>query len=239
MACVLGYSNLIDSATLSGTWTNTANLKTRYLAQKATAGAGAYLDIDLGSAQSIGLLALVSTSITTGTITITAGTSPGGSTLYNSGALSIYTGTDFAKSFTVVSARYWRIATSAGGTIGRVFIGPTFKPTNNIDWNPSIAVESKTGILESLGGPEYFDERPNRRIMTSQWSWLTDAEAYNVLLAIQRSHDVSREVYLILEDTDTSYRGSTNFLARFRTLSPVEWPYLSIHSCGIELGELL
>jgi hypothetical protein len=239
MALVLGYGNLIDSATLGGTWTNTANLKTRYLAQKAAAGAGAYLDIDLGSAQTIGLVALVSETIASGTITITAGTSAGGSTLYNSGALSIYSGTDFAKSFTDVSARYWRIATSAGGTIGRVFIGPAFKPVNNIDWNPSIAVESKTGILESLGGPEYFDERPNRRLFTGQWSWLGDAEAWTVLLAIHRSHDVSREVYLIQDDLDASYRGSTNFLARFRTLSPIEWPYLSQHAVGVELGELL
>ena len=57
MATVIGYGNLIDAATLAGTWTNTANLKNRYLAQKASAGAGAYLDINLGSAQSIGLVA--------------------------------------------------------------------------------------------------------------------------------------------------------------------------------------
>lgn len=255
MTCVLGYSNQIDTATLSGGSWNASypltNLQNRYLSQKARTAnalsASSVINLDLASAQSIGVVALISHNFSAAATVRIQGSSAADQSvaLYDSTAETIYSGTDYAKSFTAVSARYWRISISDTGNssgyvqLGRVFIGWRFSPTNNIDWNPTLAVESKTAILESLGGPEYFDERPNRRLFTGQWSWLSDPEAYNVLLAIQRSHDVSREIYLIQDDTDINYRGTTNFLARFRQLSPVEWPYLGQHTCGVELGELV
>lgn len=237
MATVIGYGNLIDSATLAGTWTNTANLKTRYLAQKASAGAGAYLDINLGSAQSIGLVALVAETLTSGTVTITAGATQGATT-FNSGALSVYAGNDFAHTFAAVSYQWWRISVSAAGTIGRVFIGPRYKPTFGTDWSPSIQIESRTQISEALGGQEYFDARTQRRVWRGKFSWLNDAEAYQ-WYAIQQAQDVSGEVYLIEDDADTTYRGQRNFLGRLRTLDAIEWPYANQHSVGLEIAELL
>lgn len=237
MSTVIGYGNLIDTATLAGTWTNTANLKNRYLAQKASAGAGAYLDIDLGSAKSIGLVALIAKTITSGTVTITAGSSQGATT-FNSGALSVYSGIDFAHTFAAVSHRWWRIAVSASGTVGRIFIGPRYLPEANIDWNASIQIESRTQTSESLGGQEYFDARASRRVWRARFSWLNDSEAYQ-WLAVQQAQDVSGEVYLIEEDTDTTYRGQRNFLGRLRTLDAIEYPYLSTHAVGLEIAELL
>lgn len=238
MATVIGYGNLIDSATLSGTWVDAANIKNRYLAQKATAGTGAYLDIDLGSAQSVGLVALIADTITSGTVTITAGTAVGGATLYSSGAVNIYTGSDFALTFASISARYWRISISAGGTIGRVFIGPRFRPTNNIDWSPTLSIESKTAITEALSGPEYFDIRPSRRVWQGKWSWLSEAES-QTWLTVERTLDTAGEVYLIYDDLDTTYRGTRNFLGRLRTLGPIEYPYVNQYSTAIEVSELL
>lgn len=238
MAAVIGYGNLINSATLGGTLTNAANLKTRYLTQKATAGAGAYLDIDLGAAKSIGSIAAISHTQASGAITIVGGTSAGNSSIYNSGALNIYTGSDFAVTFANVSARYWRITFSAASTIGRIFIGPRFKPVNNIDWSHTLEVESKTGISEALGGPEYFDIRPNRRVWRGAFSWLNAAEA-STWLDVQRTQDVAGEVYWYEDDTDTTYRGQRWFYGRLRTLSAIEYPYLSTYKTGIEIGELL
>lgn len=237
MATVIGYGNLINTATLAGTWTNTANLKTRYLAQKATAGAGAYLDINLGSAQSIGLVALLAETLAGGTVTITAGAAQGATT-YNSGALSVYSGADFAHTFAAVSHQWWRITVSAAGTIGRVFIGPRYRPAYNIDWSRSIQIESRTQVSESLDGQEFFESRPSRRVWRAKFSWLNDAEAFQ-WYAIQQAQDVSGEVYLIDDDADTTYRGQRNFLGRLRTLDAIEYPYLSTHAVGLEIAELL
>lgn len=255
MSTVLGYSNQIDNSTLSGGSWNASypltNLKSRYLSQKARTtnalAASSVINIDLGSAQPIGVLALVAHNLTTSaTVRVQGAANSGQSpTLYDSTALLAYSGSDYAITFDNTIARYWRVSISDTGNpvgyiqLGRIFLGPRFRPTADIDWTPSISVESKTGVMESLGGPEYFDERPNRRLFTAKWSWLTETEAYNVLLAVQRSQDVSREVYLIMDDASTTYRGEKNFLARFRQLSPIEWPYRVAHACGVEVGELL
>lgn len=230
MAAVIGYSNKIDSATLSG-WSNNANLKTRYLTQKATASGA--LDIDLGSAQSIGLVALVACSGIS--MTVTAGSSVGGSNLY-SGSVSGYGGPDTALTFPAVSARYWRI--TASGSVGRVFIGPRFAPTWGTDWSPSIQVESRTNVIEALSGPEYFDSRPNRRVWRGHFSFLTEAEGMT-WLGVQQTLDVSGEVYVIDDDDSTSHRDKRNFYGRLRTLDSIEWPYRSERAVGVEIGELL
>jgi hypothetical protein len=68
---------------------------------------------------------------------------------------------------------------------------------------------------------------------------MTDNEAYSTYIAIMRGTDISREVYLLEDDSDTAYRDQRSFLGRFRTLSPIEWPYVSQHAVGVEVGELL
>lgn len=239
MAAVIGYGNLIDTATLGGTFTDLANLQTRYLAQKANAGAGAYLDIDLGSAQSIGVVAVIAHTQASGTIRVQGGTSVGSGSAYDSTALTIYSGSDYAITFAPASARYWRITCSTASTIGRIFIGPRFTPAGtNIDWGGALELETKTQVQESFSGMEFFDERIKRRIWRGAFSWLTPAEA-STWLALQRAMDISREVYWIEEATDTTYRGDRWFLGRFRQLSAIEYPYLNIHKVGIEIGELL
>jgi len=257
MTAVVGYSNQIDAASLSGGSWNASypltNLKNRYLAQRArstnaTTGA-TVIDIDLGSAQSIGLVALVAHNLSAAATVRIQGSSSASQTpsLYDSTAETIYTGgTDYAKTFTAVSARYWRISINDTGNtagyveIGRIFIGLRFKPaTTNIDWGESLGIQSRSNVQESISGHEFFEQRPSRRVWTAKWSWLTDSEALISLHTIMDAMDVYYEVYLIADDTDTSYRAQRNFLGRFRQLSPIEYPYLSVHACGVEISELL
>lgn len=256
MATVIGHSNQIDLATLSGgTWNAAyplASLKTRYLAQKARTSnalaASSVIDLDLLSAQAIGVVALVAHNLTSAATVRIQGSSAASQTpvLYDSTAQTIYTGgPDYAKSFTPVSARYWRIsivdtANPAGYiALGRVFIGPAFAPAAGLAWGPGLAVESKTNVAEALGGMEFFDTRPNRRVWTGELAWLSDAEAWALWHPIQRAMDVYNEVYLIEDTADTAYRAQRNFLGRLRQLSPIQWPYVNQHACGVEIAELL
>lgn len=255
MACVLGYSNQIDNATLSGgSWNASypvSNLKNRYLWQKARTNnalaASTILNLDLGGLQRIGVVALCRHNLSdTATVRIQASSSPTMSPLlYDSGDELIYLGLDYAKAFARVEARYWRITildtSNVNGYVelGRVFIGWRFSPVNNIDWNASFSIDSTTNVVSALAGPEYFDERPNRRVWQGKWSWLDDYDAYRVMLTIQRQQDISREVYLIEDDADTTYRDLRWFLGRFKQLSAIEWPYLNQHSVGVEISEVL
>lgn len=255
MATVLGYSNQIDFATLSGGSWNASypltNLQNRYLSKAARSNnlllASTTFSLDLGQLQKIGLVALVSHNLTRNSlIKIQAASDSGFAViLFDSGNQLSYLGSDFAFTFPQIEARYWRISIYDPDNvhgyveIGRVFIGWRFKPTNNIDWTPSLSLESGTQVKQALGGPEYFEERPNRRLWQGKWSWLNDFEAYNVYMAIQRGTDISREVYFMEDDGDIDYRHQRWFLARFRSLSAIEWPYVNQHSVGVEIGELL
>lgn len=255
MATVLGYSNQIDFATLSGGSWNASypltNLQNRYLSKAARSNnlllASTTFTLDLGRLQRIGMVALISHNFTRDATVRLQGSNVSDFSvlLYDSSALPIYAGSDYAITFPQVESRYWRVTvydpsnTNGYIAIGRVFIGWRFKPTNNIDWAPSLSLESGTQVKQALGGPEYFEERPNRRLWQGKWSWLNDFEAYNVYMAIQRGTDISREVYFMEDDTETDYRHQRWFLARFRSLSAIEWPYVSQHSVGVEIGELL
>jgi hypothetical protein len=254
MAFILGYANQVDDAPVSGGSWETAypltNIKTRYLYQRARStsalATSSTMVIDTGENQNIGVVALIRTNLTTNaTVRIYGYTDVGLTALaYDSTALAVYDGDEWAHHFTPTAARYFKIVISNPGNpdgyieLGRVFIGWKFEPEVCTDWGMSIGVESKTAVLEALAGPEYFDSRPNRRIVTGQWSWLTQAEAHGVYLSILREQDVEKEVYLMM-DTDTAYKDQVWFLGRFRSLSAVEWPYLDRHSAGFEIGEIL
>jgi hypothetical protein len=255
MAAVLGYANQIDDGTVSGGSWNASypltNIKTPYLFQKArtsnTLATSSVIIIDCATAQTLGVMALISTNLTiNATVKVqSSDVSDFASTTYDSGWLTVYDYSDFAVSFTPIAARYWKISISDTGNadgyieIGRVFLGWQFKPSINIDFGASIGVESDTTSMRALGGPDYFDARPNRRVWRGTWSWLTEPEAYTVMMNILRSQDIDKEVYLMEDDSDTTYQPERWFLARFSTLSSIEWPYLTYHSCGVELVEVI
>jgi len=254
MATVLGYANQVDDAPVSGGSWETAypltNIKTRYLYQRARStddlATSSTIIIDTGENQNIGVVALIRTNLTTNaTVRIQGYSNAGLTTLtYDSTALPVYEGGEWAHHFTPTAARYFKVTISNPGNpdgyieLGRVFIGWRFMPEVCTDWGLNINVESKTAVLEALAGPEYFDSRPNRRIVTGQWSWLTQAEAHGVYLSILREQDIEKEVYLMM-DTETDYKDQVWFLGRFRSLSAIEWPYVDRHSAGFEIGEVL
>jgi hypothetical protein len=254
MAFILGYANQVDDAPVSGgSWSASyplTNIKTRYLFQRARStdalASSSTMVIDTGENQTIGVVALVRHNISTnGTVRIRGYEFSNLTGLaYDSGAVTVYAGEDFAHAFTPTAARYWQIVISDTGNadayieIGRVFIGWRFEPEVCADWGLNIGVESQTTVMQSLAGPEFFDSRPNRRIVTGQWSWLTQAEAHGVYLSILREQDVEKEVYAIF-DPDTQFPDQCWFLGRFRTLNAIEWPYLDRHSVGFEISEVL
>ena len=121
--------------------------------------------------------------------------------------------------------------------IGRVFVGAAWQPALCIDWGYSLGIESRTGVAESLGGVEFFDLKRSRRTWSGKWSWLTDSEAFDGLLAIQKSHDIWREIAFILDDANPLQQNA--FLGRFRQLSSIEHPYPSNYAMAVEVQEAL
>lgn len=232
---VIGYNNLIGSATLSGgDWATGGaastldNLKTRYLRQYAVSdgasNAATQFTIDLGATQTIGVIALCNHNLTaaTGQVTITGAADSGFTQIaWRGNNMQVYAGQDFAVALPdAVGAQYWKVeildASNAAGYVklGRVFIGPAFAPLQGIEFNSSLAVESRAGINDAWSGMEHFELRRNRRVWRGQFSHLNESEACT-WIGIQQSNDTSGEVYLV----DTAARQSGNIILTPDTLN--------------------
>jgi hypothetical protein len=142
-------------------------------------------------------------------------------------------------------ARYWRIeindqSNSDGYVeIGRLFLGSAFQPAANFNWGESIGYADDSTIDTAWSGAEYYDRRTVRRVATLQFDWLTDAEALERVLDMQRLQGVTREILFVWDPGDTVYFSRRSFLARAETLSPIENVRLNTHGTAIRLRELI
>lgn len=240
MAAILGYGNRIDSATLSGgSWETDypiTHLQNKRLFKKAkSTTTGATIVVTLPSATAIGVVALCTHNLT-GAATVRV---QGGA--FDSGTDTIYPGEDYAVATGGEVAAEWTITVAGNAAaveIGRVFIGPAFQPSTCVDWGFSHGVESTSQVVQALSGPEYSDIRPVRRVWQGQFSWLTTAEAATFLSAM-RTSDISGEVFWMPRSDLTTGQGEFWFLGRFKQLSPIQYPYLDVHSVPLEISELL
>lgn len=249
MASLLGHTNQIDTATLSGgAWAADypiSNLQNKRLARKArSTSTSATVVITLPAATDIGIVAVCSHNLTNAaTVRVQGGT-------FDSGTETVYPAQPFSRQDYAClvqpeeSAAEWTItisdATNPAGYVefGRIFIGPTFAPATCVDWGYSDGLISASSMQEALAGPEYFWDLSVRRSWQGQFSWLTDAEAAE-FRRIMRLSDIGNEVYWCGRSEDTAQAGEFWFLGRFSELSPIAYPYLSTHSVPISIRELI
>lgn len=248
MAALLGHSNQIDNATLSGgTWEEDypiTRLQNKRLRKKArSASTSATIVITLPSATEIGIVAVCSHNLTdAATVRVQIGA-------FDSGVVTVYpkqpfSRQDYAIPFVTETASECTItiedSTNPDGYVefGRIFIGPTFSPSSCFDWGYSDGLISASQIQEAIGGPEFFFDLSVRRSWQGQFSWLTDAEAAE-FRRIMRLSDIGHEVYWCPRSEITAGQGEFWFLGRFSELSPIAYPYLQTHSVPVSIRELI
>lgn len=249
MASVLGHSNAIDNATLSGgSWATgypITNLQNKRLRRKArSTGTSATISIALGSSFEVGVVALCSHNLSnSATVSVSCGSFSSSETVYPAQPFSRQDYAVVVDAETTASS--CTITVSDGGNsdgyveFGRVFIGPAFRPTTCVDWGYSDGLISASEIQESLGGPEFFFDLSVRRSWNGQFSWLTDAEAAEFRRAMRQS-DIGNEVYWVARDNEpTDSRGEFWFLGRFSELGAISYPYLDTHSVPVSIRELI
>ena len=200
---MLAWPNLADSAALSsGSWSAGLplnNLKNRLISKAARStnalAASTKFDADLGEAMAINAVGLIGTNLTTAATYRIRGASDAGftSVLHDSGTVSAATQTpNLIHAITAaITARYWRVeltdtANPAGYVqAGRLFIGAGWQAAVNASFGTGLGYESATVMEQSLGGVDYPDKRTPRRVFRFDLDWLTDAEAYTQVLAMQ------------------------------------------------------
>lgn len=241
MTAALAHSNRISAieTTVTGAgWDEdypVEEVQSRYLFKVAkTTGNSATIVVALGSALPIAFVALCHHTLAAdATVRVQGGD-------YDSTALTVYPGQDYALPFAEETAQTWTItiASSAPFEIGRVFIGHVFQPEANFSYGYSDGLETTSTAVQALGGQEFFDIRAVRRTWSGTFEWLTFAEA-DAFKAIMRQSDISSEVYFMQDVTATTGQGETWWLARFKELSSIAHPYPTVKSVPMQLAELL
>jgi hypothetical protein len=235
MAVIIGYNNQIESAIAISGDTDPdfpiTNIQTRYHGQRARfTSTSATITLTIGS--NIGALAVAGNLTRDAVLTFTCGSYASGDT----GATAVAIPADVESTSATITIN------DPGNpdgyvAVGRVFAGPAWRPATCVDWGMRIGLESRSEVSESLGGVEFFNKRRNRRTWSGTWGWLTADEAWDGLFAIQQQSDVWGEVAFIGDDADP--RRDNAFLARFKELSAVEYPYPLINAMAVNVQEML
>ncbi len=226
----------------------------------------AYIDVDLGSAKQVGVLALVQpddaggvdadrnalgwmTSTDTVRHRLDAST-PGGGSLLDTGVQAGNWQEGYGAHIKVLSspvnARYWRADIDAPSLvslgyidIGRAWIGPSWRPDKtNIDFGWGW-VDEDAGVVttSSRSGLEFVDHGPRRRTFTFSISALTEADAIGPMREMQRVAGITGQV-LVCIDPEAGL-GSEIMVGRLRQVNPITQPNFAMYETVFQIQESL
>lgn len=147
---------------------------------------------------------------------------------------------------TIKNMRYWRVEIVDAGNsdgyvqIGRLFMARGWTPTVNYSYGSGLGFQDPTPVDTSLSGAEYFDVRSKFRVMQFSLPYITDTEAYNYALDLQRLAGVSGEI-LVMPDggSNITQQPQRSFVGRLRQLGSIKQPNPTTYSLDFEVKELL
>lgn len=220
---LIGWINRGDDATLTTdsevSTLPASNVQDTHVAKAWHTAAGvksAYLIFDLGSSLACAAVAVLGTNLTsTATIQIRASDADAtvtGTLLYDSGSISAGVDNDYGaiyKSFASQAARYWRIDFADASVpdnlqIGRVFLGPTWQPSVNMELGASWHFKDDSPVEKSWGGQTFPDPRPQTRIIEFTLGFMEEAEMVSNALALARRNGRVKDL-LVIPDPTSSY----------------------------------
>ena len=146
----------------------------------------------------------------------------------------------------IQNLRYWNfeISDTSNGDgyvqIGRLFMARGWTPSINYTYGSGLGYQDPTPVETSLSGAEYFDIRSKFRVMTFDLNYISDTEAYNFALELQRLAGISGEV-LVMPDggEDVGQQPLRSFVGRLRQIGAVTQPQPTAFSAKFEVKELL
>ncbi|MFQ5535626.1 MAG: hypothetical protein ACE5EM_12485 [Sphingomonadales bacterium] len=194
--------------------TNLGDEQPRMFAESATAVLS--VDIDLGTAQAVDLIALLYTNAdATATWEVRAADTQaelGAGTVFASGSFCAGGGVskadrphgfDFGAALT---KRWWRITltnSAAPARAGRLILGQALQPAWNFELSSRFARVGGADGLGTDGGALVPVKRKTRRRVSIRWGDLTDAEYYDQLAAIEQAA-ADGEPILFIRDPDAA-----------------------------------
>jgi hypothetical protein len=121
--------------------------------------------------------------------------------------------------------RYGRldIADAITVEVSRLFVGPKFVPTANVDLNPSLGLQSPGYANRTMWGKLYTDVRgPPSRLLTLPMSSIAETEMTDDLFELQRYAGVARDFAFCLDPAATTKFHKYSGQFRFPSLAPFQ-----------------
>lgn len=217
---ILAWTNRWDSAALTvGSEIATlpgANVKKPHLVQKWHTAAGVKSSFqvgDLGSSLACAILGVFGTNLTpAATYRVRASNADPNavaSLLLDTGTLAAGVKAGYGaiyKTFTLTTARYWRIDLTDTSVpdnlqIGRIFLGPYWSHQKTMLYGWGVSPIDPSEVNESRGGQSFIDGRPQFRALELALDYLTEAEIYDNPFALARANGTVKDVLAIPFET--------------------------------------
>jgi len=128
---------------------------------------------------------------------------------------------------TAQTFRYWRVEIDDTGNpdgyvqIGRLFASPTWTPSINYSLGAVLGYTDPTPIETSLSGAEYFDVRGRAREFGFNLGGLTESEAYDYVLQLQRAAGISGEILIAPDLDDVTRIPARSYVGRLASIEPI------------------
>jgi len=167
------------------------------------------------------------------------------------GILSSEAAVDYTISFfkvlsQAVQARYMRVdlAVSPAQTnnieVGRVFAGPSYRPTNNMAYGWSIGWVDDSVVTKSRSGNVFIDERPRYRRLSFDLVALPEDEIFhNVFNHLDRRKGIAGDIIVMPQDEDETTYITQNIYGRLLETSPIQSRTLSYYGRNIQVEEII
>jgi hypothetical protein len=205
------------------------------------------------------VIALLLPNISTvGTVRARASNAPGafGAPVYDSGNVTAFpaghtvdtfegTPTFLRVAAVPVNARYWRFdivdPMNAKGYIdvARLVIAVGWQPSVNMANGARIAFETETERIPTEGGSAFYRDRPRRRHFEFEIAQLPEDEALVRGFDMQWRAGTSQQMFFVFDPEDAVHWYRRSFLCVMRTLTPIEFPYVTAGNTAFQLFEEL
>jgi len=250
---VLLATPLSDDATITGTLAkggnSLQNMQRRDLFRFYRTETTAQINIDLGTAQEIDFISLISHN-GQGTVTIKAGTDNTVSD-YNSGALDLITGTDvgnnknvFAASITAQTFRYWRLDISDSGNpdgyfqAGRLYLSKAFIPAVNASYGFKEGYVDRSRKRRTVAGSIIPTIRTPLRRAEWQLDFATEADMYGTARDIDFNRGTSQDLLFIPDMDDSTYFQKRYIYGTMDSIEPIVLPAFDIYRKAYKITEI-
>jgi hypothetical protein len=108
----------------------------------------------------------------------------------------------------LATAQYWSLEffdeANADGhlDIGRVYMGPVYRPSVNYAEGSEFTFEPITDVTESLGGLRTYWHRGLRRTLRCSWPRIPESEAFSDWYRMMIKHRTDRQFFVVPEEDD-------------------------------------